>query len=303
MRLEDKVVIITGAGSGLGRESALLFSREGATVVVTDIIEQRAKDVASLIGERGGRALACRTDVTVESEVAAAVATAVEHFGRLDVMFANAGVTVPGQGTVALEDTTEESWTHVHDTNLKGVFFSIKYAARAMKTQGGGTIVVTSSASSLAAYPRFTIYTASKGGVNALVRGAAFDLGGYGIRVNAICPTHGMSVNFGLPPDAEVLGRSYEEVAGPWNPDYAPMPLKLRRPPNLLDNAYAALFLACDESAYMSGVCFPTTDGGTLGRVAIEFPKDWELAQQAAFAGASEAPLNPPVGGEAEVGG
>ncbi|WP_239332975.1 SDR family NAD(P)-dependent oxidoreductase [Frankia sp. CiP3] len=288
MRLEDKVVVITGAGSGLGRESALLFSREGATVVVTDIIERRAKDVAGLIGERGGQALAIRTDVTVETEVAAAVAAAVEQFGRLDVMFANAGVTVPGQGTVALEDTTEESWTHVHDTNLKGVFFAIKHAARAMKAQGGGgTIVVTSSASSLAAYPKFTIYTASKGGVNALVRGAAFDLGAYGIRVNAICPTHGMSVNFGLPPDAEVLGKSYEEVMGPWNPDHAPMPLKLRRPPNLLDNAYAALYLASDESAYMSGVCFPSTDGGTLGRVAIQFPEGWELAQQAAYAGAS----------------
>ncbi|WP_131748383.1 SDR family oxidoreductase [Frankia sp. Cppng1_Ct_nod] len=290
MRLEGKVVVITGAGSGLGRESALLFSREGASVVVTDIIERRAKDVADLIGERGGRAVALKVDVTVESDVAEAVAAAVRQFGRLDVMYANAGVTVPGQGTVALEDTTEESWTHVHDTNLKGVFFSIKHAARVMKDQGGGTIVVTSSASSLAAYPSFTIYTASKGGVNALVRGAAFDLGKYGIRVNAICPTHGMSVNFGLPADAEVVGRSYEEVSGPWDPTYAPMPLKLRRPPNLLDNAYAALFLASDESAYMSGVCFPTTDGGTLGRVAIQFPEGWELAQQAAFAGDNENP-------------
>jgi len=100
---------------------------------------------------------------------------------------------------------------------------------------------------------------------------AAWEIGKYGIRINAICPTHGMSANFVLPADAPVLGKSYEEVQGPWIKDNTPIPLKLDRAPNLLDNAYPALFLASDESMYMSGLSIPTTDGGTLATVAIPF--------------------------------
>lgn len=113
-------------------------------------------------------------------------------------MHANAGVTVPGQGSIPLEETTLESWHAVNDVNLMGVFLTIKHAAGAMKQAGGGSIVVTSSAASLASYPGFGIYAAGKAGVNGLVRAAAYDLGHYGIRTNAVCPTHGMSVNFGL---------------------------------------------------------------------------------------------------------
>jgi NAD(P)-dependent dehydrogenase (short-subunit alcohol dehydrogenase family) len=110
--------------------------------------------------------------------------------------------------------------------------------------------------------------------VNGLVRNLSFELGKYGIRINALCPTHGMSPNFLMPPDAEVVGRSYEEVAGDWEPSHSPIPLKLGRPPSLSDNAKVALFLASDDSAYMSGVCLPATDGGTLSRVAMQFPGD-----------------------------
>jgi NAD(P)-dependent dehydrogenase (short-subunit alcohol dehydrogenase family) len=104
----------------------------------------------------------------------------------------------------------------------------------------------------------------------------AWALGSYGIRVNALCPTHGMSPNLLLPPDAPVVGQSYEEVAGPWDPSVSPIPFKASRPPSLRDNANVALFLASDESMYMSGVCLPSCDGGTLGRVAIEFETGWE---------------------------
>jgi NAD(P)-dependent dehydrogenase (short-subunit alcohol dehydrogenase family) len=281
-RLHGKVMLITGAGSGLGREVALLAAEEGAKVAVTDKIEARIGPVVEAITAKGGAAAGLKADVTVEPEVEAAVAFARETFGTLDVAHANAGVTVPGQGTVPLEDTTLESWHTVNEVNLTGVFLTIKHAARAMKQAGGGAIVVTSSAASLVSYPGFGIYAAGKAGVNGLVRAAAYDLGRYGIRVNAVCPTHGMSVNFGLPPDAPVVGKSYEEAAGPWDPAAAVMPLRLARPPTLQDNAWPVIFLASDESAYMSGVCFPTADGGQHARTSIPFPDNWALDRQAA---------------------
>ncbi|ARE37757.1 oxidoreductase (plasmid) [Rhodococcus sp. BH4] len=272
MRLSEKVVVITGGGSGLGRESALLFSAEGAKVVVTDLSADRSEKVAKEVTAAGGDAVWLKADVRVESEMTAAVDLAVSTYGRIDVMFANAGIGEIGFGTVAFDELTLENWQAVQDTNLKGVFLAAKAAFSAMKAQESGTIVVTSSASSLAAYPGFVSYTASKHGVNGLVKALAFDLGRFGIRVNALCPTHGMSANLPLPIDAEVLGQSYEEAMGPWVKDHAAMPLRLNRPPNLRDNANVALFLASDESAYMSGVCLPSADGGTLARVAINFP-------------------------------
>jgi NAD(P)-dependent dehydrogenase (short-subunit alcohol dehydrogenase family) len=279
-RLQDKVMLITGAGSGLGREVALLAAEEGAKVVVTDKIGGRIGPVVDAITAKGGDAAGLKADVTLESEVEAAVRFAQETFGTLNVVHANAGVTVPGQGTVPLEDTTLESWHAVNDVNLTGVFLTIKYAARAMKKTGGGSIVVTSSAASLVAYPGFGIYAAGKAGVNGLVRAAAYDLGKYRIRTNAVCPTHGMSVNFGLSPDAPVTGQSYEETAGAWDPAVAVMPLRLDRPPTLRDNAWPVIFLASDESAYMSGVCFPTADGGQHARTSIPFPDNWSLEDQ-----------------------
>lgn len=277
-RLQNKVMLITGAGSGLGREVALLAAEEGAKVVVTDKISDRIGPVVEAITAKGGDAAGVRADVTEEPDVEAAMAFARQTFGAVQVVHANAGVTVPGQGTVPLEDTTLDSW---HAVNLAGVFLTIKHAARAMKQTGGGSIVVTSSAASLASYPGFGIYAAGKAGVNGLVRAAAYDLGKYGIRVNAVCPAHGMSVNFGLPPDAPVTGRSYEEAAGDWDASAAVMPLRLERPPALRDNAWPVIFLASDESAYMSGVCFPTADGGQHARTSIPFPDDWALDQQA----------------------
>ena len=103
---------------------------------------------------------------------------------------------------------------------------------------------------------------------------SSLDLGRYGIRVNAIAPTHGMSPNFLMPPGTPVVGQSYEEVAGPWNPTVSPIPLKLPRPPSLLDNAKVALFLVSDDSAYISGATIGATDGGTLARVGMWFPED-----------------------------
>jgi NAD(P)-dependent dehydrogenase (short-subunit alcohol dehydrogenase family) len=281
VRLEGKIVFITGAGSGLGRESALLFAREGARVAVTDVLPDRAEAVAKQVLEQGGSAVAMRTDVRREAEVSASVDDIVAQWGGIDVMFANAGVRVPGPrnqgggGHTPFDELTLEAWQEVNDVNLLGVFLTCKHAARVMKPRRQGSIIVTSSAASFAGYPGMAAYSATKGGVNGMVKALSFELGASGIRVNAICPTHGMSPNFLMPPGAPVVGKSYEEVADPWDPAVSPIPLKLDRPPSLLDNAYAALFFASDESAYISGVCLPATDGGTLSRVAMFFEQNW----------------------------
>jgi NAD(P)-dependent dehydrogenase (short-subunit alcohol dehydrogenase family) len=270
MRLQDKVVVITGAGHGLGRESARLFASEGAQVVVTDLVDTHVKTLADEINGSGGAAVAAKADVTNEDDMLAAVQTAVESFGRLDVMFCNAGIPEVGFGTVEFVDTTLENWNRVIGVNLTGVFLGAKAATKQFLAQGGGgTIVVTTSAASLVAYPGFRSYVAAKAGANGLVRALSTDLGRFGIRVNALCPFHGMSANFPGAAEDEPLEKSYEEMTGEWDRDQAPMPLKIDRPPSLRDSAYLALFLASDESAYMSGVCVPATDGGTHARVAL----------------------------------
>lgn len=273
MRLAEKVILITGAGAGLGRESAKLFSREGAKLVLADVNRRRVDDAVELIRSLGGECIGVQMDVRDESDISQAVDAAVDGFGRLDAMFANAGVKGRRQGMIGIEEVTEDDWHDVLDTNLTGIVFCLKHAVRVMKRQGGGTILVTSSAAGLRAYPGSFLYGATKGGVNALVRSVANDVGRFGIRVNAICPTHGMSPNFQLPQDADPVDGSYEEV---WREKLPPneMPLKLSRPPTLRDNANAALFMISDESAFMTGLSIPTVDGGTLGRVAINFSTD-----------------------------
>jgi NAD(P)-dependent dehydrogenase (short-subunit alcohol dehydrogenase family) len=285
MRFADKIIMITGAGSGLGRECARLWAADGGSIVVTDIVCERAEKVAAEITGAGGVALARRVDVTDEDDVASAVAATVEAFGRIDVMFANAGIGPEGFGTVPLEDTTEQQWDAVNDVVYKGVFFCGKHAARAMKRRGGN-IVVTISAGGLNAYPGFAPYNAGKAGAVGLVKSMAFDWGRYGIRVNALAPTHGMSVNFALPLDADVLGLSYEEAklaesGASWDPrTMFPGPLKVDRPPNLRDNANVATFLASDDSQYISGLTIPSCDGGSFARTSIPFPENWGLADE-----------------------
>jgi NAD(P)-dependent dehydrogenase (short-subunit alcohol dehydrogenase family) len=155
-----------------------------------------------------------------------------------------------------------------------------------MKKHGGGNIVVTISAGGLNAYPGFGAYCAGKTGAVGLVRSMALDWGKYAIRVNGLAPTHGMSANFALPPDAPVLGLSYQEAAlvksgGTWDPKTFPGPLKVGRPPSLRDNAAVATFLASDDSFYMSGLVIPSCDGGSFARTSIAIPDRWSLEAEA----------------------
>ncbi|AKK26880.1 SDR family NAD(P)-dependent oxidoreductase [Mycobacterium sp. EPa45] len=281
MRLEGKVAVITGAGSGLGRHCSQLFSAEGAKVAIVDIDSDRAEQTLKLVTEDGGDAIAITADVSDKEQITAAVDQTVEHFGKLDIAWANAGIVSRGgaaalglEDPVAFEDMTEADWQDVLGVNLNGVIYTAQAAVPHLKANGGGTILATSSAASLVAYPSIPFYCATKAGVNGLVRALSLDLGRYGIRVNAIAPTHGMSPNFLMPPGSPVVGMSYEESAGPWNPTVSPIPLKLTRPPSLSDNAKIALFLVSDDSGYMSGAVIGATDGGTLARVGMWFPDD-----------------------------
>ena len=285
-RFEGKSIIITGGGAGLGRECALQWSAEGGRIVVTDLVEDRAHAVVEEITAAGGEAIGLKADVRIEAEVEQCVTAAVERFGRLDIMFANAGRSLPGGPSLA--ETTQEQWDDVVNTVFRGVFFSGKHAFRQMKQQRSGNIVVTTSAAGINAYPvGFGAYAAGKAGAIGLVHSMATEWGKYGVRVNGLAPTHGMSINFALPLDAPVLNMSYEEFAlqqsgGEWNDDRFVGPLKVGRPPSLKDNAAVATFLASDDSAYMSGLVIPACDGGNFAMTSIFFEQSWSLEEMAA---------------------
>ncbi|WP_244332780.1 SDR family NAD(P)-dependent oxidoreductase [Gordonia polyisoprenivorans] len=272
--MKDKIVAITGSGSGLGREGALLFASEGATVVVSDVVSGRAQAVAKEIIEKGGTASAIDADVRSEADMSALVSTAVDTYGRIDVMWANAGIPEPGFGMQPLAESSLDEWNNIFAVNTTGIYLAWRQAARWMIANSKpGALLATSSASAYNAYPGFPMYTASKAAVNGLVRAASLEFGKFGIRANALCPTHGMSINFALPSDADVLGKSYEEMQ-PWDPDHRAMPLRLDEPPVLRDNANLALFLASDEARYMSGQSIQSVDGGQFARTSIIFPSD-----------------------------
>ena len=241
MRLGGKVAIITGAGSGIGQATAQLFAREGARVVIVDINRESGEQTAMQIHQQGGDATFCYADVSQGSDVQAMVSSAVDRYGRLDILMNNAAVCVFAK----LVDTTDEIWTKIQNVNLRGVFLGCKYAIPVMIRNGGGSVINTASVLGFVADPDLAAYCAAKGGVIALTKVAALTYGSKGIRVNCICPgdvnTPMVQQYFERSPEPDVLrGEIYSKYA-------------LRRIASPGEVAQAALFLASDESSFVTG--------------------------------------------------
>jgi len=248
MRLTNKVALITGAGSGIGRESALLFAREGAKVVVVDINSAAGQETVSLVKAAGGEAAFTGADVSKAVEARLMIEFAEKTFGKLNVLFNNAGIFPDQDGSVL--ETEEDVWDRVMNVNLKGVFFGCKYGIPALLGAGGGSIINTASFVALVGAATSQIaYTASKGGVLAMTREMAVEFARKNIRLNAICPG---------PVETPLLAQL---LSDPARRQRRMVHIPMGRLARANEIAQAALFLASDESAYVNGATF-TVDGG-----------------------------------------
>jgi NAD(P)-dependent dehydrogenase (short-subunit alcohol dehydrogenase family) len=259
MLLEGKSAVITGAGSGVGRASALRFAEEGARVVVADIELDRAKETVRLIEAGGGTAIADRCDVAEDEQVGSTLAAAASQFGRLDILFNNVGIATPRLGMV-FEDHTLDDFERLVAVNLRGVFLGCKHAVIRFKEQGGGGVILnTGSVAGLVGWGG-TVYGATKGGVHQLTKAVAIECAPFGIRVNAICPAAMPYTNFAAAAGLQVSGEDLERIAehtGGMHP--------LGRPITAEDCAEAAVYLVSDRAANVTGVLLPV-DGGYVAR-------------------------------------
>lgn len=247
-RLEGKSVIITGAGSGIGRAASLLFTKEGAKLVAVDRSEA-VKETVDMVTKAGGHAHAIVADAGSEADVKSFIAMAVERHGKLDAIWANAGVS---GGLVPLGEQTVEQWQEILRINLIGPFLAVKYAMPHMVQQGSGAIVLTASVAGLKANASGHPYAASKAGVISLVQTTAYSLSGTGVRINAVCPGL-IETGMTKPIFDNAKERGTQSKIGQLNP------LKRAGQPHEL--AAMGLFLASDEASYVNGQAFPV-DGG-----------------------------------------
>ena len=249
MTLSDKTAVITGAGSGIGRAAAILFAAEGANVVLADMSES-VHATARAIDAAGGQVIAVQADAASETDVETLVATALSRHGRLDIAYANAGIS---GGLTGLFDHTPTEWTEILRVNLIGPFLMIKHAGRAMIDAGhGGAILCTASVAGLRSGAGCPAYSASKAGVINLVQTAAQQLSGTGIRVNAICPGL-IETGMTAPVFFSARDRGTADRIGRLNP--------LQRAGQPIEIAKTALFLASDASSYINGQAI-VVDGG-----------------------------------------
>jgi NAD(P)-dependent dehydrogenase (short-subunit alcohol dehydrogenase family) len=246
--LQGKIALVTGAASGIGRASALLFASEGAAVVALDRAPEVEATVAA-IRAAGGRALARIADSSAEDAVAGAVSLAVKEYGGLDVCYANAGIS---GGLVPFFEETAARWTEILQINLVGAFLAAKYAALEMTRRQRGSIICTASVAGLRSGAGCMPYSASKAGVISLVQTAANQLSGTGVRINAICPGL-IETGMTRPIFEEARARGSENKIGQLNP--------LRRAGGPEEIAQVALFLASDAASYVNGQAI-VVDGG-----------------------------------------
>lgn len=247
-RLQGLVSVITGAGSGIGRASALAFAAEGAPVVVADLNLASAQASCQAIAEQGGTASAVEVDVTDARQVEAMLRHATETFGRLDVLFNNAGVP---QSFTPLEDSPDALFDRIMAVNVRGVFNGCRAAVPRMRAQGGGVILNTASTAGIRPRPGLAIYNASKAAVISLTRTLALEVAPYRIRVVSICPVATDTPMLGaFLGDAAAEGRARFIATIPWG--------RLNQPEDL---ARAAVFLASPEAEMVTGTAFEV-DGG-----------------------------------------
>jgi len=250
MNFQDKVVLITGAGSGIGRKAAIMFAERGAKVAVNDISLERGSETVTLIQSEGNEAVFVAGDVSKEAQKI--VEETVRVFGGLDILVNNAGVVPYGN----VEETSEEDFEKTMAVNVKGPLLLSRYAVQEMKKRGGGVIVNVSSEAGLIGIPRRCVYSVSKAALLGLTRSLAVDYVDYGIRVNAVCPATTYSQGLA------------ERIKASPNPDEMLQRMMARIPMKRLGKeeeiAFAILFAACDEASFMTGSVINIDGGSTM---------------------------------------
>ncbi|MGH2104635.1 SDR family NAD(P)-dependent oxidoreductase [Aerococcus urinaeequi] len=247
MLLENKVAIITGAGSGFGRATAELYTKEGAKVVVVDYNEETAQQTVAGIRENGGEAVAVKADVSNESDVKHFIQTAIDTYGQIDILFNNAGIYAPG----TVEDTSMDDWNQSLNVNITALFLASKYAIPYLK-ETKGNIINTASAGGIIGFPDAISYATTKGAVISFTRAMAVDYAEAGVRINAICPGTGVT---GMTKDLLEIDEIYQGFV-------APIPMK--RLGEAKDVANAALFLGSNQASYITGHALPVDGGWTM---------------------------------------
>ncbi|QQX82831.1 glucose 1-dehydrogenase [Cupriavidus necator] len=251
MRMQDKVVLITGSGTGIGKATALRLAREGATIVATDIDPAGARDTALAVEALGARAMALPLDVSSEAQWKQVVEETLAAFGRIDVLFNNAGIWI----IKALADTTLEEWNRLMSINVTGTFLGMKHVMPQMARQGKGSVINASSVAGLVGAAGNALYGASKGAVRLLTKDAAIEYASLGVRVNSIHP--GL-IQTAMADYASVTMRASQEELGQ---RLAPMG-RVGKAEEVSD---LVLFLASDESSYITGAEL-VVDGGLTAR-------------------------------------
>lgn len=250
-RLENKVAVITGASSGIGRSTALLFAQEGASLALGARREEALKALVQEIQAMGGRAIYRKTDVSNEQDVKALIETAIKAFGCVDILVNNAGIA---GGLASIDAQEEREWMEVYRTNVLGTLWGIKYVAPHMMERKKGAIVNVSSVAGIRSGAGGNAYSASKAAIINLTMTAACDLGGYNVRVNAVCP--GLIETEMTKPIFDLARQKGKE----WKLGSR---CELRRYGRPEEVAYAILFLASDEASYITGQALPVDGGNT----------------------------------------
>ena len=253
MKLAGKVAVVSGAGAGIGKAAACFYAKNGAKVVVAVRTLSKGEETVRLIKEAGGEAILVHADVSKLADLQNMIKTAVESYGRLDILFSNAGMPGPG----GLDEVAEEEWDEAVAVNLKSCFFSAKYAVEEMRKTGGGAIVFDSSISGKVGSPMSPVYSATKGGIVTLTKSLALLLAPDNIRVNCVCPG---------PIDTKFARQAWDRAP---DPDAARLAnvsgVALGRMGSPEEVANAVLFLSSDESSYITGIAM-AVDGGYLAR-------------------------------------